>query len=85
MGLHPPFWWFADVANSDTLLKEIASSEVSSTIRKSDEWIRRMREGAQWFRHKHGIYPTQAADSTPEQVIQILQNIKTKYARKVLE
>ena len=84
MGLHPPFWWFADVAKSDTLLKELASSETNSTIRKTEEWLRKMREGAEFYRYKHGIYPTQAQDSAPDQVLKCLQDIKNKYARKVL-
>jgi glycosyltransferase involved in cell wall biosynthesis len=82
-GLHPPFWWFADVANSDEYINEQACSEVNSTIRKNDEWTKNMREGMAWYRHKHGIAPVETPDTKPEKVLQILDDIEKKYARKV--
>jgi len=83
-GLHPPFWWFADVANSYEYIKEYASSEVSSVIRKTPEWEKQMREGMEWYKHKHNCYPTQTPDTPPERVMQILENIEKNYAKKVL-
>jgi glycosyltransferase involved in cell wall biosynthesis len=83
-GLHPPFWWFADVADSHEYIKEYASSEVSSVIRKDEAWQQNMREGMEWFKHKHGLYPTQNPDTPPQQVMAILEKIEANYARKVL-
>ena len=83
-GLHPPFWWFADVANSDAYIQEQASSEVNSVIRKTDEWQKNLREGMELYKYLHGHYPQQTPDTPQEKVVQILKDIKTMYARKVL-
>ena len=80
-GLHPPFWWFADLANSDKYLQELASSEVNSTIRKTPEWINNMRQGMEWFRHNHGNIPQQIPNTTDEQILEILKSIQQNYAK----
>jgi GT2 family glycosyltransferase len=80
-GLHPPFWWFADISNSMNYLQELANSEVNSTIIKTPEWIRNFQLGALWYQHKHGHIPTKTPDTPPEQVLQILNTIQTNYAR----
>lgn len=83
-GLHPPFWWFADIANSDEYIGEQACSTANTTITRTPEWTQAFQEGAAWFKHKHGNIPTQMPDTPPEKVIQILENIKKTYARKIL-
>jgi len=83
-GLHPPFWWFADVANSDEYINELACSEVNSVIRKTEEWTHNMREGMEWYKHNHGWYPTQTPNASPDDVMKALNQIETNYARKVL-
>lgn len=83
-GLHPPFWWFADVADSHEYITEYASSEVNSVIRKDDEWNKNMREGMEFYKHTHGWYPQQTPDTPPQNVMAILEDIEKKYARKVL-
>lgn len=83
-GIHPPFWWFADLANSDQYISELASSEVNSVIRKTDTWRTDMQMGAVWFKRKHGFIPTAIPDTHPDVVLQRLEEIKEKYARKVL-
>lgn len=82
--LHPPFWWFADVADSYEYIKEYASSEVSSVIRKDEAWHQNMREGMELYRHIHGTYPTQTPDTSPEAVMVKLTELENNYARKVL-
>jgi len=82
-GLHPPFWWFADVANSDEYINELACSEVNSTIRKDEGWTKNMREGMAWYRHKHGAGPTETPDTSPDEVMKILESIEANYAKKV--
>ena len=78
-GLHPPFWWFADLADSDEYITELASSEISTTIKRTDKWIRDFQEGAEWYKHKHGWTPTGTPDTNIEQVINIIKNIKGLY------
>lgn len=84
MGFHPPFWWFADLANSDEYIAEQACSEVNSVIRKTEEWKKNMYMGAAYFKHKHGYIPTDIPDTPPNKVIEILEQIQKNYARKVL-
>ncbi len=83
-GLHPPFWWFADVADSYDYITEYASSEVNSVIRKDEAWQKNMQEGMVWYKKKHGFYPTQTPDTPPQNVMAILEGIENNYARKVL-
>jgi len=83
-GLHPPFWWFADLANSDEYINELASSEVNSVIRKTSEWTEGMQKGAQWYAQKHGFIPTKTPDTPPEKVLAICEDIQKKYAKKIL-
>jgi glycosyltransferase involved in cell wall biosynthesis len=84
LGLHPPFWWFADIANSDEYIKEQATPDESSAIRKTPEWTQGMQDGMLWYKQKHGWIPTHTPDTSPDQVMKILEEIETKYARKVL-
>jgi len=83
-GLHTPFWWFADVADSYNYIKEYASSEVSSVIRKDEAWQKNMREGMEFFKHKHKFYPTQIPDTPQPDVMNILETLEKNYSRKVL-
>jgi GT2 family glycosyltransferase len=83
-GLLPGYWWFPDIANSDLYLKEIASSEVNSVIRKTDEWKKNMQMGAEYFKHTHGYYPTTVPDTKPEDILTKLKFIKENYGKKII-
>ena len=80
-GLHPPFWWFADLANSDDYIVEQASSEVNTTITRTPEWMKNFHEGAAWYAHKHGWIPTKTPDTPQEQVVDILKGLHKNYAK----
>lgn len=82
-GLHPPFWWFADVANSYDYIGDQDANLANSNIRKSDEWQRGMREGMEWYKYKHGWYPTQTPDTPVNNVVEILRNIKNTYSKEL--
>jgi glycosyltransferase involved in cell wall biosynthesis len=81
LGLHPPFWWFADLANSDDYIAEQACSEVNSVIRKTPEWQKNMREGMELYKYLMGDYPTKTMDTPPDRVLQILEQIRKNYAK----
>lgn len=81
-GLLPAYWWWADIANSDKYLKEIACSQVSTVIERSDEWKKNFQLGAEYFKHLHGYYPTKIPDTSPEEVLKKLNFIKENYGRK---
>jgi GT2 family glycosyltransferase len=77
-GYHPPFWWFADIANSHELIEEAPGAIENSSIAKNkDEWMQRVMEGREIYKNKHGHYPNQPPQHTKEEVIQILKQIKT--------
>ena len=54
-GFHPPFRWFADVADSHTLIKDQDSKLTQSKIRKSDDWMDNFRHGVRLFKDKYNI------------------------------
>jgi glycosyltransferase involved in cell wall biosynthesis len=80
-GLHPPFWWFADLANSDEYITEQASSEINTTIQRTPEWIKNFHEGAAWYAHKHGHIPTKTPDTAPDRVTNILKMLHKNYSK----
>ena len=57
----------------------------NSVIRKqTTEFAKSLNEGANWFKHKHGAYPTQITDIPLDEVIANVKGIHKNYARKVL-
>ena len=77
-GYHPPFWWFADVANSHDLLEEAPGAIENSAIAKDKtEWNNRVLKGREIYKQKHGHYPNQPPQYTQEQVVKILKQIKS--------
>ena len=84
-GLHTPFWWFADVADSHNLIGDQDTDLKNSTIRKNNEqWMANFKEAMAWYKHIHGWYPTQSPDTDPSVVLKRLEWLKQNYARKVL-
>jgi len=78
-GYHPPFWWFADIADSDKYLTEAPGAiDNSSIANKTEQWQKNVYGGREIYLKKHGHYPNQPPYFTKEQVIQSLKNIKKK-------
>lgn len=76
-GFHPPFWWFADLANSHLLIEEAPNAIQNSTIAKNkDDWNKRVMLGREIYKQKHGHYPNMPPTATQEQVLNILKKIK---------
>lgn len=76
-GYHPPFWWFADLANSHELLEEAPGAIENSSIAKDkNEWMQRVMEGREIYKNKHGHYPNQPPMYSKEEVIKTLKQIK---------
>ena len=84
-GLHPPFWWFADLANSDEYIGELDADLSNSLIRKTKNWNENMQKGMHWYAQKHGVTPVQTPDTPEAEVMEILENIEKYYARRVLD
>jgi len=81
-GYHPPFWWFADLANSHELLTEAPGAiDNSSIANKSEQWNKNVMEGREYYLTKHGHYPNQPPFVSKEQVIETLKRIKHDHSR----
>lgn len=75
-GYHPPFWWFADLANSHNLLEEAPGAIENSSIAKDQqEWTQRVMEGREIYKQKHGHYPNQPPLSSQEEVLDVLKQL----------
>lgn len=78
-GYHPPFWWFADLANSHELIEEAPGAIENSSIAKDKSaWMEKVMAGREIYKEKHGYYPNQPPQYTQEQVIQILKDLRKK-------
>ena len=75
--LHPPFWWFADIADSHKLLKVSDTAIKESTIAKDNqEWMKNVLSGREIYKSRHGHYPNQPPYISKEQVIKAIKNLK---------
>lgn len=78
-GYHPPFWWFADLANSHELIIEAPGAIENSSIAKDKTaWMEKVMAGREIYKNKHGYYPNQPPLHTQEQVIVKLKELKAK-------
>lgn len=71
-GMHPPFWWFADVAQSEYMLDNTADCIAQSTIAKSEKWLENVEWGAQYFKKMEGYKPGDIPDSSEKKVLSVL-------------
>lgn len=76
-GFHPPFWWFADIYDSDKYLSEAPDAINQSTIASNNvQWHQNVLKGGEIYKRKHGHYPNQPPPFTLDQVIPILKQLK---------
>ena len=54
--LTPPFWYFADHPTSHLLLQEIPGSIDHSSIRPRLDWQANIKQGQEYWVHKHGMW-----------------------------
>jgi len=79
-GYHPPFWWFADIYNSQEYLTEAPGAIDNSSIAgKKEQWEKNVYGGREKYKIKHGHYPNVLPylHTVPE-VISVLKDIKTR-------
>ena len=77
-----PYWWWADIANSLDFVEEQACSEDSSAIRPRRDWQSNIKEAWEKFTDKHGVGPTSVLDTDPQEVVNILKQIKNENRSK---
>lgn len=82
-GLHPPFWWFADIADSENLIRSQKGAIDESSIAteqdlpwEDQEWNHKVQAAGEMYRRKHGHLPNQPPVYTKEEVINILKELK---------
>ena len=76
--MHPPFWWFADIANSNKYLADIPWSVRTSTISSSPKHNETVLRGLNYFHKKHGEellkIPSVSIDMVQNTLNQIYKN-----------
>lgn len=78
-GYHPPFWWFADIADSEKYLEEAPGAIDNSSIAdKKEQWHKNVYGGRELYLKKHGHYPNEPKVYNQEQVLKILKQIHSK-------
>ena len=83
-GYHPPFWWFADVAESDKLISEAPTAIENSTIAKdTEQWKKNVYGGREIYKKKHGHYPNMPPVSDRAYTLRNIKKLKRK--QKLLE
>ena len=85
-GMHPAFWWFADLANSEHLIEsQKGAIDNSSIATESDkpweeqEWSRKVNRGVELYKRKHGHAPNNPPYLSIQQVKQQLKQIYSTY------
>jgi len=76
-GLHPPFWYFADIYNSHLYLTEAPEAiDKSSIANDTEQWEKNVYGGREIYKEKHGHYPNQPPYVTSDEVTLILKKLK---------
>lgn len=82
-GLHPPFWWFADLADSEHLIKSQKGAIDESSIAtekdvpwEQQEWAKKVQRGITLYTKKHGHAPNNPPLIDKNTVITNLKQIK---------
>ncbi len=82
--LHPPFWFFADVAESWNDIQDQTDNFEGSVIRKDEkEWQTNYQNSMALYQHKHGFIPQNTPQVSETEVLTILEKIKNEYAKNI--
>lgn len=74
-GLHPPFWYFADIASAHDYIGD-SSQFRNTTIPKDGDYEKRLKGADIYFSMKHGYEPKEMPKSTIEDLLLYLLKIK---------
>jgi len=70
-GLHPPFWYFADIASTHNYIGDSTQFR-DTTIPKTDEYYERLKGADIYFSMKHEYTPAELPKSTIEDLLLFL-------------
>lgn len=74
---HPPFWWFADISHSEQYLAPQKDAINNSSIaEKKDDWMKKVMNGRDIYKQKHGVYPNENKQTDLNEVTKTLKTIK---------
>ncbi len=77
-GLHPPFWYFADISSAHNYIGDGPLFR-NTTIPKTDEYYERLRGADLYFKSKHNNYtPDTMPKSSIEDLLLYLLNVKPR-------
>lgn len=75
--MHPPFWWFADIVDSEKMLSPQPDAiKKSETAKNKDEWMQNVMSGRELYKEKYGIYPNEAALVSKDIFLNSIKSIK---------
>jgi len=80
-GMHPPFWYFADIDHSDFYLEDDPWSIEKSTISSNPRHKEMMIDADKIFVTKHGLLPAQIPLTSEKEVINSLKQIKKNHEK----
>lgn len=82
-GMHPPFRWFADIADSNKYIEEIDRAHSGSEIRRDQKWVENFHKAADHFTQKFGfdVRNPQATITSKEETVNKLKQIKKQYGQ----
>ena len=83
-GLHPPYYWFADLADSEVYLESLEDCMTDSVLRSDPDYASNMLYGKAWFKDKYDLSPELIPDTAEDIAIKKVNKLKSDYARKVL-
>lgn len=78
-GYHPPFWWFADVADSHNYIKDLDPNLARSVIRKNGlNFLIRYKYYRYLFKRKNGFYVWDIPKLEKNKILESLDLLKNK-------
>jgi len=77
-GLHPAFWLFSDVMNSNRFFDEIGTVANNSVIRQDKDFREQMLLGRKYFQAKHGVDILSIPDANRSDVMEYLNRMEKK-------
>ena len=80
-GLHPPFWWFADINKSWEMLGNLSNMADDSIVRNDSKFKEDIGRAFELFKSKHGYTPVQVPPTSRARVHEVLKSIKANYSR----
>lgn len=73
--MHPPFWWFVDIASSNSYLSDFPWSVETSTISQHTNRKKIIQESYDFFQKKHGHHILNTPNVDIKEVQQLLKDI----------